>query len=515
MKPPLIYKLLQENPAAASNPLKPPQPLSTPLNTSTPYTMKSPLPPHLLPTQQIFSFLSFLCLLLLFSLLLIPSSLKAQNSASYSYQKDYHYDPLGRLSQVQYQSQYQAPQQASEQTTELRTRKPELYRYDAVGNLTYKQIQGEDYHYHYDSAHQLVRMDSPRGSHQYHYDQAGRLIEEEVNGQTQARYQYGYQDKVIAVERDGAITRYEYDAQGNLIAKIDPDGQYELWIWDGITLLARGDERYINQPHASGGLPIVSKTARGIRYHRHDPLGTTLADYDLDGNRVHIYEYTIYGEGQRAGELESSPSARFTGKPYDVTLAAYVFPYRNYDPITVRWRSSDPIGFPDGPNNHYYAAIPTMQIDPWGLEILDTVKIGSLSFPMQISDDISMSFNETFDASLNVTGKISWSNANFRSVELTGSTLKTGFIHNDLITYQKTSAIYISNQGLDGLITQKVKTYEKKGYIEKTWSIPWYANVKFSVNITAAAIAGRGNTREFLKEYSGTVTKTLKRYLEP
>lgn len=373
MKPPLIYKLLQENPAAVSNPLKPSQP--------PPYTMKSPLPPHLLPTQQIFSFLSFLSLLLLFSLLLIPSSLKAQNSASYSYQKDYHYDPLGRLSQVQYQSQYQAPQQASEQaseqTTEHRTREPELYRYDAVGNLTYKQIQGEDYHYHYDSAHQLVRMDSPRGSHQYHYDQAGRLIEEEVNGQTQARYQYGYQDKVIAVERDGAITRYEYDAQGNLIAKIDPNGQYELWIWDGITLLARGDERYINQPHASGGLPIVSKTARGIRYHRHDPLGTTLVDYDLDGNRVHIYEYTIYGEGQRAGELESSPSARFTGKPYDVTLAAYVFPYRNYDPITVRWRSSDPIGFPDGPNNHYYAAIPTMQIDPWGLWKLEvSTKVG-------------------------------------------------------------------------------------------------------------------------------------------
>lgn len=57
----------------------------------------------------------------------------------------------------------------------------------------------------------------------------------------------------------------------------------------------------------------------------------------------------------------------FTGKPYDEDLQAYVFPYRNYDASTARWRSSDPVGYPDGVNQHFYAGVPTL-----GLDILGT-----------------------------------------------------------------------------------------------------------------------------------------------
>ena len=42
------------------------------------------------------------------------------------------------------------------------------------------------------------------------------------------------------------------------------------------------------------------------------------------------------------GSIQKDRSARFTGKPYDEDLQAYVFPYRNYDASTARWRSSPP-----------------------------------------------------------------------------------------------------------------------------------------------------------------------------
>jgi RHS repeat-associated protein len=136
-----------------------------------------------------------------------------------------------------------------------------------------------------------------------------------------------------------------------------------------MALVARGEERYINERHITGGLPIVSQTSEGVQYHQHDHLGTTVASYSQDGTIISAYETTVFGQG----ELEDSRSARFTGKPYDADLGAYVFPFRNYDPESARWLSADPSGFPDGPNQHYYAAVPTMGVDPLGLVSYETV----------------------------------------------------------------------------------------------------------------------------------------------
>lgn len=71
------------------------------------------------------------------------------------------------------------------------------------------------------------------------------------------------------------------------------------------------------------------------------------------------------------GSIQKDRSARFTGKPYDEDLQAYVFPYRNYDASTARWRSSDPAGYPDGINNQFYAAVPTYTIDMLGTWIVN------------------------------------------------------------------------------------------------------------------------------------------------
>lgn len=137
-----------------------------------------------------------------------------------------------------------------------------------------------------------------------------------------------------------------------------------MWVWDGLALIRRGSDIYVNEPHVSGGVPILSKTVEGVRYHEHDFLGTTLWSMDTKGNLVKDYQdTTIFGEGS----IQKDRSARFTGKLYDEDLQAYVFPYRNYDASTARWRSSDPAGYPDGINNQFYAAIPTYVVDILGL----------------------------------------------------------------------------------------------------------------------------------------------------
>ena len=280
-------------------------------------------------------------------LLFATALLVGSQSINAAVVNNYAYDTLGRLTSVS-------------NSQDVST---EAYRYDGVGNIVQKTIDGETYRLSYDTAHQLKSAEGSEGLREFTYDKAGRLVTEVLNGQPAVNYTYGYLDKVIAVERNGEVTRFDYDAQGMLVGKQLPDGSYEHWIWDGMALVARGEERYINERHITGGLPIVSQTSEGVQYHQHDHLGTTVASYSQDGAIISAYETTVFGQG----ELEDSRTARFTGKPYDADLGAYVFPFRNYDPEAARWLSADPSGFPDGPNQHYYACVPTMGVDPLGL----------------------------------------------------------------------------------------------------------------------------------------------------
>ena len=264
----------------------------------------------------------------------------------------YKYDKSGRLVSVEYAAT---------------PAKNEYYTYDKQGNILEKKLGDKVYKYTYDSANQLLELNSPDGRREYFYDQAGRLVMEKLNGEIDVQYTYGYLDKVIEVNRRGKITKFAYDGFGMLATKTLSDGTVENWVWDGLALIRRGDDIYVNEPHISGGVPIVSKTKEGVRYHEHDFLGTTLWSMDTKGKVVKDYQdTTIFGEGS----IQHDRSARFTGKPYDEDLQAYVFPYRNYDASTARWRSSDPAGYPDGINQHFYACVPTVLLDRFGLDLI-------------------------------------------------------------------------------------------------------------------------------------------------
>ena len=248
----------------------------------------------------------------------IFTSKDKENDARY-----YSYDKSGRLISVEYAA---SPE------------KNEYYAYDKQGNILEKRIGNSIYKYTYDTANQLMEMESPEGKREYFYDMAGRLVMEKFNGEIDVEYKYGYLDKVIEVNRNGKTTKFAYDGFGMLAQKTFHDGSTEVWVWDGLALIRRGSDIYVNEPHVSGGVPILSKTDEGVRYHEHDFLGTTLWSMDTKGNLIKDYQdTTIFGEGS----IQKDRSARFTGKPYDEDLQAYVFPYRNYDASTARWRSSD------------------------------------------------------------------------------------------------------------------------------------------------------------------------------
>jgi RHS repeat-associated protein len=240
----------------------------------------------------------------------------------------------------------------------------ERYVYDKSGNITEKVVNGQTVRMTYDAANQLMSRTDADRTVNFVYDSAGRLVSEHTGGQVIAQYEYGYLDKVIQVTRGDQVTQFHYNARGMLVAK-ERDGQIiETFGWDGIGLLAKNETVYASEAHISGGVPLAAIDAGSesavMQYFDSDYLGTTTAVYSASGE-VYTHLASSFGAGTESGEL------RFTGKPYDADLDAHVFPFRNYKAEAGNWASADPAGFPDGSNQHYYAAVPTMRLDPLGL----------------------------------------------------------------------------------------------------------------------------------------------------
>jgi RHS repeat-associated protein len=102
--------------------------------------------------------------------------------------------------------------------------------------------------------------------------------------------------------------------------------------------------------------------AADAQYYVNDPLATTVAIADSAGE-IAAMEADAFGAPLAIGEAPG----RFTGKPYDADIGAYVFPFRNYRPEEGRWMSADPSGFPDGMNSTHYAPNGYSEVDSLGL----------------------------------------------------------------------------------------------------------------------------------------------------
>lgn len=333
--------------------------------------------------------------------LLSVVSLTFSSAEAAKMQQTFSYDAAGRLTSVMSDSDAFA------------VSLNESYKFDASGNIIEKVVDGQTVRMTYDAANQLMSRTDAKGTIHFVYDRAGRLIAERQEGQTIAAYEYGYLDKVTQVTRGSEVTKFHYNARGMLVAK-ERDGQIvETFGWDGIGLLAKDETVYANESHISGGVPLAAVDAGSdeveLKYYDSDYLGTTTAVYSVDGD-VEAKLVSSYGAGSESGEL------RFTGKPYDADLDAHVFPYRNYRADAGRWASADPAGFPDGPNQHYYASVPTMGLDPMGLYVTgDTQWItGTYTLTHTWTEQEDFSLNTSFSvsfpwgASVTVTPGSSW-----------------------------------------------------------------------------------------------------------
>ena len=223
----------------------------------------------------------------------------------------------------------------------------ERYAYDKAGNMLKKTVGGKTTTFTFDDANQLVSSTTDGVTTRYTYDAAGRLVRE-----GNKTYSYGYLDKVLSVTDGDATRTYTYHADGQL-ARANYGGNSEEFLWDGLALIRRNDEHFINEPHVGGGNPVAS--SKGTSYFN-DILGTTVGS--KSNGKYSAAALTAFGERLNNAD-GTSPAIRslregwFTGKPY-VEGLGHAFLMRNYRADLAKWQTADPLGYPDGWNQLAY-----------------------------------------------------------------------------------------------------------------------------------------------------------------
>ncbi len=243
--------------------------------------------------------------------------------------------------------------------------------------------------YTFDGVNQLVSSTTDGVTTRYAYDAAGRLVQE-----GNKTYRYGYLDKVLSVMEGNRSYRYAYHADGQLARADYGDGRAEDFAWDGLALVRRGDESFVNEPHVGGGNPVVS--SKGTAYFN-DILGTTVGVREGRGaarkksaRRYTAAALTAFGEPLPAAATSPNSNIRqfdhsiisspfFTGKP-EVEGLGRVFLYRNYRSDLAKWQTSDPLGYPDGWNQLAYCGNEvTCSVDLFGAHTITNEELGYAS----------------------------------------------------------------------------------------------------------------------------------------
>ena len=161
----------------------------------------------------------------------------------------------------------------------------ERYAYDKAGNMLRKAVGGKTTTFTFDAANQLVSSTTDGVTTRYAYDAAGRMVRE---GNT--TYVYGYLDKVMSVSEGDKTYTYMYHPDGQL-ARANYCGKSEEFLWDGLALVRRNDEHFVNEPHVGGGNPVAS--SKGTSYFN-DMLGTTVGS--KSNGKYSAAALTAFGE---------------------------------------------------------------------------------------------------------------------------------------------------------------------------------------------------------------------------
>ncbi len=235
----------------------------------------------------------------------------------------YTYDNAGRLTQRMEKDGYS-----------------EIYGYDDLGNLIWVSDGNMSViaRYAYDSAGKLQRKEVRNGGYTtYTYEncsQISRLVNYNATGFVLSRFDYQYDTagNPVSINTLEGMSRYGYDALGQLVNVTSPDGIVTRYSYDAagnrISVVDEGittsyTTNVMNQ-YTLVGNASFTYDANGNLIRKKEGINTTTYDYNYDNRLIRVtspegvYEYTYDALGNRAGVTHNGILTRYSVDPLGI-----------------------------------------------------------------------------------------------------------------------------------------------------------------------------------------------------
>ncbi|MDD4910169.1 MAG: toxin TcdB middle/N-terminal domain-containing protein [Candidatus Omnitrophica bacterium] len=235
------------------------------------------------------------------------------------------------------------------------------YRYDSIGNMTYKSDVGA---LRYDG--NLPHAVTSAGQYSYIYDLNGNM----TSGAGR-NMEYDYDNRLTEItDAQGSRTNFVYGVSTERIKKISAGSTTTYFSSAYEIEETTGGERAVKFHVFLGSNRICTITNGQRIYYHSDHLGSSNVITNQSGETIERNEYTPYGSFAKQTSVESATNYHFTGKELD-SFGLYYYGARYYDPYIGRFITPDPtIQHPYDPqdlNRYAYCRNnPINYVDPSG-----------------------------------------------------------------------------------------------------------------------------------------------------
>ncbi len=279
----------------------------------------------------------------------------------------YEYDPLYQLTKATYPNV--APFNGE----------VHAWTYDDIGNRLTNTVNATTQTYSYQKIGtnplnwQRLLND---GVNAYTYDLNGSTITR--NG-TPGNFTFGWDFENRMNSITGAATAcYKYDYQGRRTGKT-AGTETPTYLYDSLNLIQEAGPSPADYVFGPGiDEPLAVYKGGAVTYFNPDGLGSVVASNDTGGSVTHSALYDAWGTQRSETGTRNHPFT-YTGR--EVAEAGDLFyRARYYSPGVGRFLSEDPLGFGGGINTYLYVnANPVMYVDPTGLLCVYSQSTGTLT----------------------------------------------------------------------------------------------------------------------------------------